>query len=81
MYKFQIIIQNPPEGFTERKFKEESFQAPPHVGEYLAVPDDAGQPQGFVVKAVVHGANGKANLFVEHVGTEAEMMEKLLLPR
>lgn len=80
MYRFQIITQNPPEAVTERKFREESFQAAPRVGEYLSLSDEHAKAQGYIVRAVVHAANGKGNLFVEHVGTEAEMMEKLLLP-
>ena len=58
-----------------------TFHAVPHVGEYISMNDSEGNGQAYKVKAVIHvpdPSSSGGDLIIEHVGTEMQLMQRLL---
>ncbi len=76
MVELQVLRQHHKDK-TPTPIGMQSFTAIPRVGDYLSIAVDE-KAEAFVVKAVLHAARGGADLFVEQVGSEQELIKKLL---
>ena len=76
MVEFIVLLEGQEIGFGTH-----TFQTAPHVGEYISMNDLKGQGQAYRGNAVVHASDGYGDLIVEHVGTEIELMGRLLVKR
>ena len=73
MVEFIVLVEGQRTGLGTH-----AFQTAPHVGDYISMNDREGKGQAYKVKAVVHASDGKGDLIVEHVGTETELLSRLL---
>jgi hypothetical protein len=78
MLTFTVFVQER----DQQNLGLHEFQAAPRIGEFISLNDDnSGKAQAYEVKAVVHSptsGSGRGELYVKHVGTEMELLRKLL---